>query len=68
MPHSSNNDSILDNVVLLAVFALLLFASPIVYWWTDPQSAWYLPYALWLLVIVLGIRVFRRRSGNEHDT
>lgn len=39
--------------VLLALLMLALFASPSVSWWLDADPPWYLPYALWLAVIVL---------------
>ncbi len=32
---------------------LLLFASPITDWWAGSHMPWYLPYVLWLLIILL---------------
>jgi drug/metabolite transporter (DMT)-like permease len=53
-------DPPVDTLVLLILFGVLLFASPMVLWWTDPKSPWYLPYLLWLLLIGLGAWLFGR--------
>lgn len=53
-----------DTLVLLILFGLLLFASPVILWWTDRESPWYLPYVLWFLLIGLGIWVFSRRQDR----
>jgi uncharacterized membrane protein SirB2 len=67
MRRPPTHDPLPDNVLLLTLLTLLLFASPMVFWWTDADSPWYWPYLLWLIVIVLGARVFRDRSGDRHD-
>jgi hypothetical protein len=56
----------LDRVVLLFLFALFLLVSPLVGWWTADDSPWYLPYLLWLLLIVLAAWV-AQRGGRHHD-
>ena len=56
-----STDRQLDVVLLLALLAVLLFASPLTAWWASPGSPWYLPYLLWALLIVLGAWVQRRR-------
>jgi hypothetical protein len=53
----------LDAVV--AVFATLLFVSPVLYLWTAPDTRWYLPYLLWLLVIVLAAWAWQQRSRHD---
>ncbi|MEJ2343892.1 MAG: hypothetical protein P8076_10385 [Gammaproteobacteria bacterium] len=59
----SEPDKHLDRVILLFMLALLLFASPLVAWWSAPGRPWFLPYLLWLLVIVLGLWLqWRRRE------
>ena len=55
----------LDAVVAVFVLALLLFVSPAMYLWTAPGSPWYLPYLLWLLIIVLGVWAWRQRSRHD---
>ena len=42
-----------DHAVITAMFMLFLFASPITDWWAGTHMPWYLPYALWLLIILL---------------
>ncbi len=41
----------IEKTLLIVAFALLLFASPILYLWAQDDSPWYLPYLLWLTVI-----------------
>lgn len=52
----------LDRVLLLFLLALLLFASPVLTWWSAPGRAWYLPYLLWTIVIALGWWLQRGRD------
>jgi hypothetical protein len=42
-----------DKTLLLFIFGLLLFASPLVGWWATPASHWLVPYVLWGILIVL---------------
>jgi O-antigen/teichoic acid export membrane protein len=56
----------LDRVILLFLFALFLLVSPLVGWWAGDDSPWYLPYLLWLLLIVLAAWVVQRGS-THHD-
>jgi hypothetical protein len=42
-----------DLAIILAGLMLVLFASPLILWWSNPQMPWYMPYILWLLVILL---------------
>ncbi len=55
----------LDLVLLLGLFAVLLFASPLMTWWATPKSPWYLPYVLWALLIALGAWLQRHRVRHE---
>lgn len=52
----------LDTVILLLALALFLFASPLVTWWSDAGSSWYLPYLLWAIVILLTVWLQYRRG------
>ena len=62
------SDPPIDKVVLLVLTALFLFASPLIFWWTDSDSVWYLPYLLWLLIIGVGAWVFTRSDGGRDES
>jgi len=62
MPAAPESGKYLDRVILLFLFALFLLLSPIAAWWSAPGSPWYLPYLLWLAVILLGFRLQRGRD------
>ena len=53
-----------DNTLLLGLFILLLFSSPILAWWAFPGNLWYLPYLLWLGIILLIAWVHHRRHES----
>lgn len=59
-----DNNHRLDSVVLLLLFGLFLFFSPFTFWWASMSSAWYLPYVLWLGLIVM-IAWVVQRSGHD---
>ncbi|MCG5499988.1 hypothetical protein [Ectothiorhodospira lacustris] len=54
-----------DKTLLLFLLGVLLFASPLVAWWTRPGMPWYLPYLLWGLVIGLAWLVQWRRGRHD---
>ncbi|MGI9304423.1 MAG: UTP--glucose-1-phosphate uridylyltransferase [Gammaproteobacteria bacterium] len=54
-----------DRVILLFLFALFLFVSPLIGWWASDDSTWYLVYLLWLVLIVLGVLVQRGRPSDD---
>ena len=58
-PHSDNGSG-LDSVVLVFLFGVLLFLSPFTFWWAEAAGVWYLPYLLWLVLILLIAAVARR--------
>jgi len=62
---SADNGRRFDRVILLALFALLLFASPLTRWWSAIDAPWYLPYLLWLAVILAGALLQLR--NDRHD-
>ena len=43
----------LERTVLVVALALFIFATPVIYWWAQDDSPWYLIYFLWLIVIAL---------------
>lgn len=54
-----------DGTILLFLLALLLFLSPLTWWWASDHSPWFLPYALWLgLIALLG---WYQWSRGHHD-
>lgn len=65
MPRSNDPDKLREHTVLLAVFMLFLFATPLTLWWASPAHPWFLPYLFWLLVIVLGAVISYRFSGHD---
>lgn len=65
MQHGSDGNRHLDSVVLLFLFALFLLISPFTTWWAADDSPWYLPYLIWLGLILLIVRTQSRR--HPHD-
>ena len=55
----------LDAVVALFLIAAFLFVSPFVRVWASDSSPWYLPYLLWLGVIILAGIVHAFRDDHE---
>ena len=55
----------MDRIVLLLLFAVFVFASPFTDWWLSTSSPWYLPYALWALLIALVAWTGRRRGRRD---
>ncbi len=54
-----------DQVVILVLLALFMFASPLVRWLMSSEHPWYLPYLIWLSIILLGALLQRRRGRHE---
>ena len=42
-----------DNTLLLGMFISFLFSPPLLAWWASPANVWYLPFLLWLGIILL---------------
>lgn len=55
-----------DDALLLASLTLVLFVSPSVSWWFSDSLPWYLPYLLWLGVIMIAAWSARPRTRREH--
>jgi len=65
MPKMTEPSRQYESTVLLLLFVLFLFASPFTTWWAVNLQVWFLPYILWLLVILIGAWLhFRFRN---HD-
>ncbi|MES9956185.1 MAG: UTP--glucose-1-phosphate uridylyltransferase [Sedimenticola sp.] len=54
-----------ESTLLLTLLALFLFASPFNVLWAADDSPWFLPYLLWLLVILIGAWLSHRY--RRHD-
>jgi hypothetical protein len=49
-----------DRTLALGLLILLLLSAPIMIWWTSPDSPWYVPYLLWLGIILLTAWIHRK--------
>lgn len=57
-----------EAAVLLALVMLVVFANPLISWWLDAKPPWYLPYLLWLTIIVLtGLQAWRTRRPQDRQ-
>lgn len=65
MRQSRETDRQVDRVILLFVFALFLLVSPLLGWWASDHSPWYLPYLLWLVLILFGAWVQRGHPTDD---
>ncbi len=54
-----------DISILLGLLVLLLFASPLTDWLGTRGLPWYLPYLMWLSVVLLAALAFRRKPEDE---
>jgi len=54
-------ERLIDQSLLLVLFILLLFSSPFLAWWGEADNVWYLPYLLWLGIILLIAWVLGRK-------
>ena len=64
MPHSPENTPS-GYSFLLFLFGLFALVSPFAYWWIAARPAWYAPYLLWLVLILLAAAVARRLKRHE---
>lgn len=53
MGPAGDNAKSLDVVLAAFIVAVFLFASPIHMLWMSPGTPWYVPYLIWLGVIVM---------------
>lgn len=51
-------------LVLILVVGIYLFSPAIMDWWIASDGAWYRPYGLWLILIVV---TFILQSGSDAD-
>ncbi|KRT54952.1 hypothetical protein [endosymbiont of Ridgeia piscesae] len=53
-----------DKTLILFLLACTLFSGPLLSWWTSSDSPWYIPYLIWLLVILFGALLQRRTPDD----
>lgn len=61
MPQRTTGKTV-ERTLLLVIFALMLFASPVIFLWAQDDSPWYFPYVLWAIVIAVTAWINRRRK------
>lgn len=64
-PGPEHGSRSVDSAILLFLAALMLFVSPFTDWWAGDDSAWYLPYLLWLGLIGLIAAVALNRDPHD---
>ena len=52
-------------LVLLLVVGIYLFSPAIMDWWIDATGAWYRPYLLWLILIVVTFILQSQKDADE---
>ena len=52
-----------DLAVILGLFALLLFASPLTGWLARLELPWYAPYGVWAVVVLLAALIALRNKS-----
>ena len=65
MRYEAKTTKYLDSIVVIFAVAVLLFVPPVIAFWATSESPWYLPYALWLAIIVLVALVQRAHGRHE---
>ena len=65
MATRSDNGRYLNLVLVAFLVAVFLFASPFYLLWMSPETPWYVPYLIWLGVIVMTgiVQLWRGRDG-----
>lgn len=52
-----------DRLLIIFIVGTYLLSPAIIEWWSDGGRAWYRPYTMWLLLIVLCYWIGRGREG-----
>jgi hypothetical protein len=65
MATGPDNEQQKEQTLLLFLLALFLFASPFTLWWATADNLWFLPYLLWLLIIIAGAWLELRHSRHD---
>lgn len=65
MRPGADNRKFLNLVLVAFIVAAFVFASPFHLLWMAPETPWYVPYLIWLAVIVMTGIVQHRRGRDE---
>lgn len=65
MRSGADNGKFLNLVLVAFIIAAFVFASPFHQWWMVPETPWYVPYLIWLAIIVMTGIVHRRRGRHD---
>ena len=65
MQRPPDSGKYLDGVVVIFLLAILVFLPPVFYSWATPTVPWYLPYGVWLGIIVLVALIQWMRQRHE---
>lgn len=55
----------IDRLILLFVAGAFLLSPIVIDWWSADGSAWYRPFLIWALLILLALWIARSRDLNE---
>ncbi len=55
----------INRSLLMVLIVVLVFLPSLLEWATSGGSAWYRPYLLWSLLVVLGFWIQRRHSPDD---
>ena len=55
----------IDRLVLLFIAGAYLLSPAIIEWWSEGGTAWYRPYLIWLILIVLSFWIGKSRDLND---
>ncbi len=64
MPNRPDSSKQRESTLLLTLLTLFLFASPLTHWWAGENNPWFLPYLLWLAIILITAWLTRK---HRHD-
>lgn len=56
---------LLERVILITALALLLFVTPVIYWWAQDDSPWFLVYLLWFIMIALSAWLYFTQRDDD---
>lgn len=55
----------IDRLILLFVAGAFLLSPIVIDWWSASGTAWYRPFVIWVLLIVLAFWIARSRDLND---
>ena len=55
----------IDRLVILFIVGAYALSPAIAKWWVEAGTAWYRPYIVWLVLIILCYRIAKSRDLDE---